>query len=201
MFGPLQAGRPCVLCIGNRFFDTEVLATNEKAVRIRRPDEPLPADTAAALLAFHTDEGICSYYTQLIPLPDEDEADLVVWRTASLERQEMRSVLRVPADSEVTMRDDIRKVNFHGTLENISGGGARIATTTLIAPGTDLWLAMELPERDTVHARGRVAHVSEAEEEDLYYLGIKFTQIQPEGMNALRWFITSRLRELLPLGP
>src|SRR5690606_12993381 len=178
---------------------TEVLAVHEKAVRIRRPAEPLPEDAMAALLAFHENGGISSYYTQLMPMPDDTTDDLILWRTASLERQELRSVLRVPADSPVSLRDDVRKESFEGRMENISGGGARVITASLVSPNTDVWLTMQLPEHDHVRARGRIAHVARTTDEERYSIGIKFTEIQPEGMNAIRWYITSRIRDLLPL--
>ena len=198
MLGPLQTGQACVLCIGNHFFDTEVLAVHEKAVRVRRPEQPLPAESAAALLAFHDQHGLCSYYTQLMPMPADSTPDLILWRTASLERQELRSVLRVPADSPVTLQDDTTGEDVEGRLENISGGGARIIVSMPISTGTDLAMVMKLPDHDPVHARGRVAHLAQQPDADRYTLGVKFTEMRPEHMNTVRWYITSRIQDLLP---
>ena len=200
MLGPLQTGQTCVLCIGNQFFDTAVLAVHEKAVRVRRPEQPLPAETSAALLAFHDEHGLCSYYTQLMPMPDNTTPDLILWRTASLERQELRSVLRVPADSPVTLHDDDGGEDFEGRMENISGGGARIIVDKPINTGADVLLTMHLPDRDPVRANGRVAHVSQQPDAARYTLGVKFTELRPEDMNAVRWYITSRIQDLLPQG-
>jgi hypothetical protein len=198
VLGPLQTGQACVLCIGNQFFDTEVLAVHEKAVRVRRPDQSLPIQTAAALLAFHDEFGLCSYYTQLMPMPDDTTPDLILWRTASLERQELRSVLRVPADSKVTLRDEGADEDYEGVLENISGGGARIIISRPIVTGTEVFIAMHLPGSEGVQARGRIAHVLPQPDSELVTLGVKFTEMRPEDMNAVRLYITSRIQDLLP---
>lgn len=186
--------------MGNQFFDTEVLAVHEKAVRVRRPELPLPGETAAALLAFHDEHGLCSYYTQLMPMPGDDTPDLILWRTASLERQELRSVLRVPAESNVSLTDEGSGVEVEGRMENISGGGARIIVDSPVMTGTDVRMVMHLPDRDAVRARGRVAHVSQQPESERFTLGVKFTEMRPEDMNAVRWYITSRIQDLLPQG-
>ncbi len=161
-----------------------------------QPDGPLPEDASVALLAFRDDVGLCSYYMQLAPSPGDDVDGLILWRTSCMDRRELRALMRVPADFSAKLIDEFEHSQAEGSVENISQGGACIVSSGQIALGGTVRVELSMPGAETLHLRGRVAHAVPALEGGGYRYGIRFLDVKPEGMDALLWFIQSRLKEM-----
>jgi uncharacterized protein (TIGR02266 family) len=84
---------------------------------------------------------------------------------------------------------------FTGFANDVSEGGVFMATTDVLAVGSEIEVSFTLPGGDKIEATGMVRWVRELDELNLDNfpgMGIGFTSIAKSSLDAIRGFIESR---------
>lgn len=100
---------------------------------------------------------------------------------------------RVKVQTQVDLQSD---ANFYmGFSANISEGGIFVATVALAPIGTEVELNFSLPSGERIACRGVVRWVREVNDRlpDAFPgLGVQFTELEPDALEAIRRFVAQR---------
>lgn len=108
-----------------------------------------------------------------------------------------RRYVRVGVDAAVSYEREGVDGPKEGRSSDLGGGGIRLSTTEDLPLGSLLLLRFRLPgvERDVL-ARGRIVLSFYNAEEQRFFHGIAFTQIDPRDQDEIVRFATERIQRL-----
>jgi len=108
-----------------------------------------------------------------------------------------RRYVRVGVDAPVTYEREGVEGPKDGRSSDLGGGGIRLSTTEDLPLGSLLLLRFRLPgvERDVL-ARGRIVLSFYNAEEQRFFHGIAFTQIDPRDQDEIVRFATEQIQRL-----
>ncbi|HWR38322.1 MAG TPA: flagellar brake domain-containing protein [Patescibacteria group bacterium] len=133
---------------------------------------------------------------QLSPLP--------VWiiaRPGSVTKVQQRSFVRMggsmAASVVIRPQDDSEPERYDVLTRDISGGGTEIVMDKRLAHGTKLQVVVRLPGMGAVSAVGEVVRVNKPlEDREIYWVGIRFVDIQERDRDNIIHYIFKRQLEL-----
>lgn len=124
---------------------------------------------------------------------DKRFTPLPVWITSlpfNLVKIQQRNHVRVDVSLKVHLQlqqnDQEDVVEFNTVTKDLSGGGALIVTKIPIPLGKMVSLTLSIPEFDTIVVSGEVIRREQPKpDQQLYWLGVKFTDITEKQRNAI----------------
>jgi c-di-GMP-binding flagellar brake protein YcgR len=145
------------------------------------------------------DDGIsdctAGYYARVLTASPDSIHELVLLRAASLNREELRTNLRVPTDIPLTVETNGLPNPVSGKLLNISAGGAYFETGEFTGQNGRSTVQIQMTEEPALRVGGTIIHVEEVDAASgVKRIGVRFSGISPEESRAISWYVWSRVR-------
>jgi len=142
------------------------------------------------------------YYGRVLTASPDSIHELVLLRSASLNREELRTNLRIPTDIPLTVETNGLPNPISGKLLNISAGGACIETLDSIGQNGRSRVRLHMTEEPALQVAGTIVHVEESEAgTGAQRIGVRFSEIAPEDSRAISWYVWSRVRSFFQDSP
>ena len=96
--GHIYKGNQCRLRIKGECIPAEVLDVRDRVIRLHCRVNGVPRDGTGLVLEFQERQRVAGYYARVLTASPDSLDELVLLRTASLNREELRTNLRVPGE-------------------------------------------------------------------------------------------------------
>lgn len=195
--GHIRKGNRGYVRIGKDLVEAEILDVRDGIIRVHCDSPPALHDGAAVLLEFRCEEpsGVAAYYARVLTASPDAVHEMVLLRSASLNREELRANLRVPTDIALSIHTNGHAQPLHGRLLNISAGGAYVETSSPLTLNGRSRVTLKMVDEPALQVHGEVIHAGESDTgTGIHRCGVRFSNIEPENARAISWYVWSRVR-------
>lgn len=195
--GHIRKGSQGYVRVGKNRYPAEILDVRERVVRCHCVVPDVPRDGAGVVLEFDTadSKGVNGYYARVLTASPESLHEIVLLRAANLNREELRTRLRVPTDIALTVHANGLSTPVTGRLLNLSTIGAYIETTGPIGQNGQSRVSLQMTEDPELQVSGEIVHSEEKEPgTGIHRIGVRFSEVDPKDARAISWYVWSRVR-------
>lgn len=196
--GPIRRGSTCQVRVNGKCVPGEVLDVRDRVIWMKCPPEGIPADGTGLVLEFQDGRSISGYYARVLTASPDTLSEMVLLRSSSLHRDELRTSLRVPSQIPVRVDFEGPKETIEGNLVNISAGGAYVESMHSPNFDGDPRVLLYMADEPALHVTGCVVHTEGEHERNLHRFGVRFTDVRAEDTRAITWYVWSRVRAIFP---
>lgn len=194
--GHIRAGNRGHVRVGGNRFSVEILDVRERIIRLQCEGPASLKDGAGVMLEFACENvGVAAYYARVLTASPDAAHELVLLRSASLNREELRANLRIPTDIALVAQTNGLPQPISGRLLNISAGGAYIETSAPISRNGRSRITLQMTEDPALQIHGEIIHAGESElGSGTHRCGVRFSNVDPDSARAISWYVWSRVR-------
>ncbi len=195
--GHIQKGNRGYVRSGKNRVAAEILDVRDGIIRLHCESPSGLRDGAGVMLEFRSEDpaGVAGYYARVLTASPEAVHELVLLRSASLNREELRANLRVPTDIALTIQSNGLPEAMTGRLLNISAGGAYVETTAPLSRNGRSRVTLRMTEEPSLLVHGEIIHAGESEAgSGVHRCGVRFSNVEPENARAISWYVWTRVR-------
>lgn len=197
----VEKGHECFLNVTGRHFKVKILEAGPDTVRVAFPGKDYPVEGMGAALEFYDEEGYTYINTEVTEGPGGKGEGVLLKIRSEAKRNVNRSVIRVPTDLTVQVKEQVHVRKYDAALLDLGAGGALLQTEAVFGFHTLVEITLSLPGESTYTILGQVMHAAEAPKRHnapSHFYGIRFTEVDPDFERSVGRYIWRRLRELYP---